>query len=438
MMRKLPVKEIFALSAITMFFFLLMISFSFPDLFAMFYVPHMLQEGNIYSLVALKKGVCPWLSATWPPLYYLTIGTYLYILELLQLLDKSLFTTNACPVFELILNKSFLFLAKLPFLLLHFASAWVFSLFFGTKRLQWFLLWLLNPVSVFVNFIQGQFEIMATFPLLAAFYFAKKDKFFLCALLLGIGGAYKHFPFLLSPLFAITVTHSLSKRVLFLIITAIPYLLSLIPVFNQDFLQSLQFSENYKMLDVGFSFGGFKVSVYILLYLLLIFMFLKETQKTFTTLTKYSFLLSAIYFLVTPLWFLQRLLFLMPSLLLLSSRRKYMFRSLPLLYGAYFLYTLLAFPGLFDHTLLRPLIPSVIPLSMHSLTTISEDFLKMFAQLFMVLFFSWLSYLAVRRREHQIEDPTSGIHGAIAALCFYLISLSILLVLSSRIVSTSL
>lgn len=125
-------------AATVLLFVWIMTAFSFPDLFAMFYVPHFLFDGNIYTWVVQHKAVCPWVSATWPPLYYYTFGTYLWLIEGLRLFPTRLIYLNTCPVFDLIDDRTFLFWAKFPFLCLHITSAWLFSRFFTKHRQYWF------------------------------------------------------------------------------------------------------------------------------------------------------------------------------------------------------------------------------------------------------------------------------------------------------------
>lgn len=353
------IKKFVLILAIISFFLFLMTSFSFPDLFAMFYVPNKITEGNIYSFVKNYKAICQWVSATWPPLYYYTIGFYIKFLQFFGVLPNTMFSTSTCPVFELLLNPVFLFWAKLPFLLLHFATGWIFSQFFEKKRFLWFLLWVLNPVAIFINFIEGQFDSIPTFFFVLGMYYAiiKKNPY-LVALAFGIGAAYKHYPFLLLIPFALILCKNMKQKVLFFILSLLPYLLTIIPSFNKDYLQSLMFNENYKMLESGVMIGDIKVSFYVVLYVLLLFKLITERQKNTDTLIRYSFLFSIAYF-ITSFWFVQRLLFLIPSLLLLAVRNQSIMRLIPIFYWGYFVYILIAFAGLFDHTLLRPLFPSL-------------------------------------------------------------------------------
>lgn len=394
-----------------------MVSFSFPDLFAMYYVPHFIFDGNIYIWVADHKSICPWLSATWPPLYYYTIGLYLKIIESLKLFPTHLITANQCPVFDLITDKIFLFWAKLPFLILHIASAWLFAQFFQQKKKLWFMFWLLNPIFIFINFMEGQFDSIPTFFLLLAFYYVLvKSNIYVTALALGIGGAYKHYPFLLLLPFAIILTRTVKSRVLFLIFAITPYLVTVVPSFNKDFLQSLAFSENQKMFESGISIGGIHISFYIVLYVLLLLKLLSEKNKTKNLLIPYSFLFSGIYF-ITSFWFVQRILFLLPSLLLLARTRNTFFKMLPMLSVLFFLYTLSMFPGLFDHTLLRPI------LSVHDMNyaQLPINTVQIYIFSFMIGLFLWLMYRTITESEQKEQIITKGkLFFYVSPLVFYL------------------
>lgn len=411
------------------FIAVLMVSFSFPDLFAMFYVPHFLFEGNIYSWVAVNRSFCGWLSATWPPLYYYTIGTYLKVIELSGLFPTQLITQNQCPVFDLILNKSFLLFAKLPFLLFHIASAWLFAQFFHHKK-KWFLFWLLNPIALFVNFIEAQYDSIPIFFLLLGFYFVLvKNNPFLAAFALGIGGAYKHYPFLLLLPFMLITTKTVKERFLFLAISLIPYVISAVPSLNSDYIQSLAFSENTKMLQAGFTFAGIHISFYLLFYLVLFYALVKKSAKQKEDLIPYCFLFSSIYFL-TSTWFVQRFLFLLPTLLLLASRRKQIFPILPIISCLFFIYAVIVFPGLFDHTLLRPLFPYIQAFQY------PQELLLLKPHIFTLItgVLMWIMYNAIKIPEDKEYAITKkDLFFSVAPLGFYLLFIFYLLLASRTI-----
>lgn len=419
-MKKILNKKIIILAVITAFFVILMISFSFPDLFAMFYVPNMIGKGNIYSLVRLNKNICPWLDATWPPLYYLTIGSYLNFLKFFKIIPSSIFSVNQCPIWELILNKNFLFWAKLPFLILHFLSAIFFSKFFNKNRFLWFLLWLLNPIVIFITFIQGQFDIIPTFFFILALYFTYTKKPYLVFLALGIGAAYKFYPFLLVPVFILYFSRDIKKQAIYILLSIAPYLLTALPFFNKDYLSFLAFSENYKMLQQGLQVGPIKLSYYLITYIVLLLIVFINKKISFSKLIQYCFLFLSIYYVFTPNWFVQRALFITPILLLLSAFNKNIAKSLPFLYLAFFGYVLIFFPGLFDQNLLRPI------LSIKNINYLSWpiDQLKIIILGVMGGIYIYLiSVIMTKHQEKKVDVGYRDILGPFVCLLIYLITI---------------
>lgn len=421
-------KRLIILGMIVIFFTLLMTSFSFPDLFAMLYVPPLIYKGNIYTIVRNNKAICLWLDATWPPLYYLSMGVYINLVKSVGLIREQLFEINPCPVWELILNKSVLFWGKLPFLFLHFFSAYIFQKIFKKNNWLWFMLWLINPIVIFVTFIQGQFDIIPTFFLILSYYFTFSKNPYLTFLSLGVGAAYKFYPFLLVPVFILYFSRDLKKQILYLLLSLAPFILSVIPFFNKDYFSFLAFSENYKMLELGLRVGPFKISYYFISYLLLLIFMLRDKKIDFHKLIKYSFLLLSIYFVFTPNWFVQRALFIMPSLLLLSAFNKNIFRILPFFYFVYFGYVLIFFTGLFDHSLLRPTLN--IQTINYLLWPINQ--LKMIIILVLGSLYAYLIYILITRQsEKKIDLKSTDVLLSFLSLILYLIVIFVLFFISS-------
>ena len=247
--------------------------------------------------------------------------------------------------------------------------------------------------------MEGQFDSIPTFFLLLGLFFASKkptlQNIIYCGLALGIGGAVKHYPFLLLLPFLIIFTQRTRDRVVFLVTAILPYVICIPGSFNQDFIQSLTFGENYKMFESGIMIGDIKISFYLCLYVILSLQLLFEKNKTLDTLIKYCFLFTSIYF-ITSFWFVQRILFLMPPLLLLAGTRKKIMVSLPVLYVAYFIYAFFLFPGLFDHTLLRPIFPRVQPITYELFFPLLT--IKTYIFSGMVGLIIWLIYAAITEK----------------------------------------
>lgn len=409
---------------------LLMVSFSFQDLFALNYVPNFFFDGNIYTWVHNNKQYCIWLDATYPPLYYFTTGLYLKIIQFLKIIPTSFFSQNLCPVGELLYNKVFLFWVKFPLLVFHIFSAYIFSKLFIHNQKKWFWLWLLNPIALFVTLIEGQFEIIPTFFLLAAILAAKKDYKLLSAVLLGIGGAYKNFPFLLLIPFAWIINKKNIEKIKYIVVSFIPYISSSLMVTGSDYSKSLTFSENFKMLDLGFNIGQAKVSIYILLYALLFLnLIYRKKQNVFNDLLKYGFLFYLIYFL-TAFWFVQRLLFLTPLLILVVSKNRKLFKLLPLIYINYFVYVLVMFPGLFDHSLLR----SVIILPNFDYQRFNFELIKSIVVSTMDALFIYLGievFISKNNKEEiSLQNKDVLIHSV--TMVFYLVTIALLAYFSVR------
>lgn len=341
------------LTLIIIFLVLLMINFTFPDLFSMIFTPSLLFSGsNVYSAAKVYKTSCAWLDYTYPPLYYIFYGTYINVLKLFQFIPANIFNQN-CPVFELINNRVILFWAKLPFLIAHLLTGLIFSKFFGSKkRFSTFLLWVLNPIAIFVSFMQGQYDILAVLFLMISLLDIKNKKYNRAFLLLGVGGALKHYPFLLLIPFLIYSVKNIKQLLKYITLSLIPYAISLVFLYSEDFLYVLKFSENTKMLSWSINIMDMNISIYLVLFSLLsIFMFLNK-KLTFHIFIKYIFLYTLLYFLTTK-WFPQRILFILPSFLLLLSKNRNLKKLSIMLSASFFGYVLIIFHPLFERNLIR-------------------------------------------------------------------------------------
>ena len=97
----------------------------------------------------------------------------------------------------------------------------------------WSLFYILNPVSILISSVHGQFDsIVSLFTLLSIFFitFFKTPKFFyLSALMFGIAIAFKPNPVMLLPFFLLYKNVNFIKRIKYLLVTAVPITLTLLP-----------------------------------------------------------------------------------------------------------------------------------------------------------------------------------------------------------------
>ncbi|MCD5401523.1 hypothetical protein LR013_02870 [candidate division NPL-UPA2 bacterium] len=92
-----------------------------------------------------------------------------------------------------------LFLLKLPFLLFDFGSLFFLHRLVTDPRKRPSLLkfWMVNPISIFVVYIYGRFEVIPIFFILGSLYYVKNNRFHLALLILGISVATRLYPLLL-------------------------------------------------------------------------------------------------------------------------------------------------------------------------------------------------------------------------------------------------
>ena len=104
----------------------------------------------------------------------------------------------------------FLFLLKIPLLLLDFVAAvallWIPSQ--PSKGLAAYKLWMLNPVSLLVTFAVGQYDIFAVSLFLVGLALLRRERYMSSALVFGLAGAFKLVGILfLLPLAIYTIRH---------------------------------------------------------------------------------------------------------------------------------------------------------------------------------------------------------------------------------------
>jgi len=92
-----------------------------------------------------------------------------------------------------------LFLLKFPFLLFDFGCLFFLNRLAtdSRKRLFLFKFWMINPVSIFVVYIYGRFEVIPIFFILGSLYYVKSKRFYLALLMLGISAALRLYPLIL-------------------------------------------------------------------------------------------------------------------------------------------------------------------------------------------------------------------------------------------------
>lgn len=342
-------------------FSLLAATISFPDVFQLVFTPvRAAMEGvSPYFYVDRYKEICLWLDATYPPLFYRVITPYYLILLRFGVFGRLI--NEVCPVWPFITNGLILFFTKLPYLAAQIIAAVIFSRMFSTERLNWYVFYLFQPLPLFVGAMMGQFDGLVVLVTLGATYLLLKRKYLASAFIFGIGGAVKHQPFLLAVPLLWWWKEIPIKKLVGIVLLAIPYLAALwISDFGEVQRRVFGFSENTKMLSWKINLGpGMEIPIFGILLLLSCGLAWRRRSEDMTKMkwiTVVGLLFLLPYYVVTP-WFLQRILIIMPYLVLFGAVHKSGFKLLHLVNGLFFVWAIFGYPGVMDSVLLRGLWP---------------------------------------------------------------------------------
>lgn len=246
----------------------------------------------------------------YPPLTYYTLGFFRILIKpladpnLIPWLMANLDSLHSYPkLFE------HLFLFKLPYLFIDVGLAFLLTTFFDDvkkKRLA-FMLWMFNPVAIYVSFMIGQLDLLPVFFSVLALYFYRKKKGYLAMLSMGIAASYKMYPlFLILPL-AFLISNKFKERVKLIAAGIFPFVFFIAPYITSSAFRGMVFSpKSQKMLFMGWALSGAEV-VYPFVLFLSIIIFFSYYQKRKISPLSYFLAILLLVFSVThfhPQWFL--------------------------------------------------------------------------------------------------------------------------------------
>lgn len=211
----------------------------------------------------------------------------------------------------------YLFLLKLPFILLELATAYVFSLLLPFKKRRVFLFsWIVSPIALYTIAAFTNVDVFPLFFIALSLLFSVKKKDYFSSFFLGVASAYKFFPGLILP-FLLFSTDSMKKRLLMIFFFLLPFIGSQIPALAipQYWQNSLLAEANRVIFTATLDIGHNKLLIFfVLFFALLFFKFITEKNKR-EMLPKYFFLPLMPVFIVSAFnvqwvyWILPAILF---------------------------------------------------------------------------------------------------------------------------------
>lgn len=349
---------------------LIIVPFYFhPDIKTFNFQSSFLKQGvfDIYTyLIANKKKLPLKEEFVYFPLTYFSLGGYQIIVSPFLgdkfqswLWDASQNAIDQTNVFK------FLFILKLPYLILDFATAIVLMKLFedNKKKRAALTLWLLNPFSLALIYIFSNIDIFPVFLTVLSLFFSKRNKIMVASLLIGLAAGFKAYPILFLP-FLFFYAQGLKQKLL----AAAPGLIVFLAVIA-PFLKSVGFQQatlasglTTRIISPTFAIG-FNESLIIAMISLGALLFYAFNFENFKFERLPQFYLAALLLIFSSIHFhIQWLLWMIPFIIITGIVRTRLLNSMFLLLTAAILIPLLYPDHFMNFSTMEPISQYFIPL----------------------------------------------------------------------------
>jgi len=269
-------------------------------------------QTNIYQFIATNKNNLPYRDTfNYLPLTYFTFGTVNAALKPFMPTDFTTWINNWSATQNNYQNLPlFLLLLKIPYLLLDLGIAYL--LYQISKSPKILYIWLLNPLSFYLIYILGNFDILPVFLTLLSLYLLK-SKTNLSLILFGLAIALKLYPLIFLPFYLFSISKKPLVVIKNSIIALLPLILTIIPFINSPpFWQSFFGSGlTQKIIELKY----FNIPIFPVIYLSIILQSYFSNSKDLAKNIFYLFLL----FISTVNFHPQWLLWFLPFIFLLKN-----------------------------------------------------------------------------------------------------------------------
>src|SRR3989344_3507355 len=192
----------------------------------------------------------------------------------------------------------YLFVLKLPFIIIEIATAYIFSLLIPFKKRASFLfIWMFNPIALYTVSAFTNVDVFPLFFIAMSLMLYVNNKTYFSSFFLGVGAAYKFFPALIMP-YILFSAKNWKERFYLAIIFLIPFIGSQLSAFGiADYWKNSLFAgANRSIFTATLDIGHNKLLIYfVLIYVLLFFFFISSRQKKGVTPVYYFLALVPVF-----------------------------------------------------------------------------------------------------------------------------------------------
>lgn len=295
-----------------------------PDIKTTYFKVSFLKNGIIDVYSYLDKNVDNFSikeNLNYLPLTYFFLGGYHIIVSNLLGNDFSSWLSDAsAEVTDRLGTFRYLFVLKLPYLILDMAIPFVLIKFLSneSQKRRAFILWLFNPLTISIIYIFSNIDVIPVILSLISLWYFQKQRFILSGLILALAIGFKAYPILFLP-FLILFIRDFKKIALIIFVTLGITLAIIAPFWSTAFINSALLSSLTTRLSfpgIGIGFGESLMIGIIVLTVLFVDNLLNKDKRINESWHLILGLLLLIF--STIHYHIQWLLWVLPFLILLS------------------------------------------------------------------------------------------------------------------------
>lgn len=297
--------------------------FYHPDIKSQLFHTQYLSHGviNIYDFVDKNRSGLPYPNIfVYLPFTYYFFGSVDFILsplypnDLYQWLNDWGENQNSYP------NMMFFMLVlKLPYLAFDLSIGLLLFKLYKNKKILYF--WLFNPISIYLIYVLGNFDVIPAFLTLLSFYFIKNNKQLFAYLTIGIAIALKMYPVIFLPLLFFYDQKNIFKNIKYAIFSFVPLIISIIPFINQKSFYDSFIGSGLTQKILEYKIAGIPVFPIFFILIIINYLFSKSKYK-FETSVLQTFLIFIGFVKFHPQWIMWFFPFIIPLYLNASKKIK--------------------------------------------------------------------------------------------------------------------
>lgn len=301
-----------------------------PDIKTIAFQTSFLKKGivNIYPYLINNRASLPLKEEfVYFPLTYITLGSYQAIISTVlgNSFDKWLIDAGTNSMVNNPNVISYLIFLKLPLLAADIGIAFLLLKLFKDKNQSElaFTIWLFNPFTIILIYAFSNIDLYAVLLTLIAFLYLKREKLLTTSIFIGLAASIKLYPLLFVP-FLFLKAKNLKEKILSIIIPVSIFLLTIIPFWSKDFVNSALLSGlSTRIFGPSFTIG-FGESIVMGLFLMTVLFFGSFVFDSKIHLFNYFISLLLIIFSFSH-FHISWLLWIAPFLVILIAKKRELF-----------------------------------------------------------------------------------------------------------------